>query len=426
MKEAGIEVRVAPRRYDSLILVATFTLVSLGALMVYSASTSMSLLVRQVMFSLVGLVGLAVGATVPYRIWRRLAPVGFAISILLLVALRLVGISSHGAQRWFQFGGFDLQPSELAKIALAIYFAVWLSNKGENGKIKSLRECTVPFGIMLAAICVLVILQPDLGTAIVIACSMVIVFFVGGARLDHLGLGIACGFLLAVPAVSFESYRNARLKVWLNPWEYASGLGFQTVHALEALGAGGILGRGLGNSAQKGVLPAAFTDSIFAVMGEELGLVGTVTVVLLFLLLAWRGFTIARHAPDQFGRLLAVGITATIAIQAILNIAVITNSVPFTGVPLPFISYGGSSLVVSLFSVGVLLNISREASRSFGWSEPQAPGGGRRRDEDRDNRREDRWPRIPRSGRRRGPAPLPAGIRIIELWGRGDRQPRYG
>lgn len=420
----SIELNTVPRQLDGWILLSTFALVSLGALMVYSASVNTGLLARQLLFTVIGSVALVGGAMIPYRKWQRLATPIAVFSILLLVVLRAVGSTSHGAQRWFQLGGFELQPSELAKIALTIYFAVWLTNKGS--KIKSFRACTAPFGLILAFVCLLIVLQPDLGTAVVIACAMVVVFFVAGARLDHLGLGIVSGFVLALPLISFESYRNARIKVWLHPWDYASTIGFQTTHALEALGSGGLFGAGLGNSHQHGVLPAAWTDSIFAVTGEELGLIGAGGVVLLFLVLAWRGFNVARSAPDQFGRLLAVGITSTIVIQAFLNIAVITNTVPFTGVPLPFISYGGSSLVVCLFSVGILLNISREASRPFRRREEEPPSGGKHRGEDRHKRGKDRRPRLSGLGGRRVPAAVPAGVQIIQIWGRGERQRGYG
>ena len=254
-----LEVTTAPRKLDGWILLSTFALVSLGALMVYSASMSLTYLARQATFTVIGAMALGVGAVVPYRAWRRFATPIAVGSIALLVALRAIGITSHGAQRWFQFGGFQVQPSEIAKIALAIYFAVWLSSKGP--KIKSFRACTAPFGLILAFVCLLIVVQPDLGTALVIACAMVIMFFVAGARLDHLGVGMASGFVLALIAINFESYRNARIKVWLNPWEYASNLGFQTAHALEALGAGGIFGAGLGNGQQKLVLPAAWTTA---------------------------------------------------------------------------------------------------------------------------------------------------------------------
>lgn len=432
-RTSRLEAVATGRGFDGWIVITTMALVSLGALMVYSASvnealqanSSFGILAKQGVYTALGLAALGFGALVPYKTWGRLAiPIAAASLILLvLVLVPHVGTSTNGAQRWFQFRGAQFQPSELAKIAVAVYFARWLSEKGS--KVRSFNACTAPFGIMLAMVCLLIVIQPDLGTAAVIGLAMIVMFFAAGARLEHLGIGIGTGFALAMLAVRFEAYRNARIKVWLHPWRYASSVGFHTAHVLEALGAGGLFGVGLGNSRQKYVLPAPSTDSIFAITGEELGFVGASAILLLFGILAWRGIKAAREAPDGFGRLLAVGITASITIQAFLNIAVITNSVPFTGIPLPFISAGGSSLVVSLFGVGVLLNISRQSRTSRASSDDNGTRGSRR-DEDSGDGRKDRRARLPRAGRRRVLAPVPVSTHIVRIWGDRKRAPRYG
>ena len=401
--------------YDPWVIASTVALVCLGLVMVYSASVSDSFtsgagyyLIREAAFVACGLTALAIGASVHYSVWQRLSPF-MAVGCLLLLVFVLIphiGTTSNGAQRWFQFKGFQVEPSEFAKLALAMYFANWLSRKGD--KVRSFAACTVPFGVMLGAVCILVLLQPDMGTAVVTALAMITVYFVAGARMQHLAAGIFGGLAIAVLGVSVEGYRIQRIQVWENPFRYASGSGYHIVQVLIALGRGGLFGVGPGNSIQKYVLPAPFTDSIFAVTAEELGFVGAMLIIGLFVLLAYRGFKIAREAPDDFGRLLAVGITATIVIQAFVNIAVITNTVPFTGVPLPFISYGGSSLVACMFGVGVLLNISWQAGRRQ-QGKPQDDSEGTPRNANRHHRRKDGRTRVSGVGRRR--VPVPAFVR---------------
>ncbi len=355
-------------RFDAWLLVSVLALAGIGVIMVYSSSISDAFqyygsptffLKRELVWMIAGLGALAFGAWLPYRNWLKFSGVFAGVSVLLLGAVLIphIGSSSHGAQRWFQLGSsLSVEPSELAKIALILYMAHWLSRKGE--KIRDFSRCSMPFGIMVGIVCLLILKQPDMGTAIVIVLSMLIVYFVAGARLDHLFLGASAAFLLALVALKFEAYRGARLAAWLDPWKYSHGAGYHTVQALLALGLGGLTGVGLGNSQQKYYLPAPYTDSIFAVSAEELGFLGAIAIIGLFVLFAYRGFRVARYAPDDFSRLLAVGITATIVIQAFINVAVITASLPFTGVPLPFISFGGSSLVISMLAVGILLNIS--------------------------------------------------------------------
>lgn len=406
-------VRTRRASFDGWILVSVLALTCIGLIMVYSASISDAYLYyksptyflkREIIWIALGLIALVFGARLHYDIWRRFSKLLAGGAVLLLVAVLVphLGRSSHGAQRWFQVGSFlSFQPSEFAKLALAIYMAHWLSQKTD--KIGDFRNCSMPFGIMLGVICLLVLKQPDMGTAVVIGVAMIAVYFVAGARLDHLALGAGVSFLLALAALRLEAYRGARLAAWLNPWKYSHGAGYHTIQALLALGLGGLTGVGLGNSQQKYYLPAPYTDSIFAVTAEELGFLGALAIVALFVVLGYRGFKIALEAPDDFGKLLAVGITATIIVQAFVNVAVITASLPFTGVPLPFISFGGSSLVISMLGVGILLSISRHTRRATPHVYQDQQGGS---DEDANSgdRRQDRRPRFPRTSRHRVPS----------------------
>jgi cell division protein FtsW len=263
-----------------------------------------------------------------------------------------------------------------------IYLAGWLTAKGDL--VRDFKACFAPFAVIMGLICVLIIKQPDLGTTIVVAVTMLSVYFIAGADMRYVLTVGAGASLFAWYMAHSSSYRSARLLAFTDPWKDPYGNGYHIIQALMALGAGGVVGVGFGNSVQKGVLPAPHTDSILAVIGEEVGLAGTVGILLLFLVLAYRGMRAANTAPDKFGRLMAAGITCWITFQALLNYAVITSSVPFTGVPLPFISYGGTSLIVSMAAMGILLNISR-----YSTGEATARVGS-------DHRRGDRRPRVPR------------------------------
>jgi cell division protein FtsW len=333
-----------------------------------------------------------------YRRWQRLALPVFAVALFLLFAVLAphLGHASHGARRWFSLGsGVTIEPSELVKLALCVYMAAWLTSKGDG--VRDFKTCFAPFSMIVGMVALLIIKQPDLGTAIVVTSSMVAVYFVAGADPKHF-LSVLAGSAGVVWLLAHGAgYRSGRLTAFLDPWRDPTGAGYHTIQALLALGSGGIFGQGLGNSAQKWALPAPDTDSILAVIGEELGLIGTVGVLLLFLVIAYRGVRISMLAPDRFGRLLAVGLTSWLTFQALLNFAVITSSVPFTGVPLPFVSYGGSSLILSMTAVGVLLNISQHATgEAFGPH--RAP-----------DRRRNGGPRVPRAG---GP-PAPSSRRVV-------------
>lgn len=362
-------------RYDYWLLAVVALLLLLGTVMVYSASfvtASQSkeagynpsyYLWRHLIWLGLGLGGMVVVMRIDYHKWRRYSIAAMITVLILLLAILVLPASLApsllGAKRWIAIGGQTLQPSELAKIALILYAAHWLSSKGD--KVRNFYYGMVPFALILGFVIALVMGEPDLGTSLIIGFIGMAMFFVAGANMFHLlvAAGTAAGgfALLAVTA----AYRLNRLQAFMHPFADTNGSNWHIQQALMGIGSGGIFGRGLGMSQQKFFwLPTVFTDSIFAVIGEELGLVGTTVVVILFLLFAWRGLRIAFHAPDGFGRLIAMGITIYVIAQAFLNIAVITSTVPFTGVPLPFISYGGSSLSVTLIALGLILNVSRQ------------------------------------------------------------------
>jgi cell division protein FtsW len=346
-------------------------LICIGILMVYSASVSTSYLYygtpyyvfqRELLWVVLGVVALIVTSQLDYRRLEAVALplLGCVVMLLAAVLAPHIGHISHGARRWFSLGaGITLEPSELVKLALVIYLAAWLSAKG--ALVKDFRATFIPFSILVGLIFALIIKQPDLGTATVVAIISMTVFFLAGADLVQLGAVLAGSAGVAWSLAQASSYQGKRITIFLDPWKYATGAGYHTVQALLALGSGGIVGKGLGNSIQKNVLPAPHTDSILAVIGEEFGLIGTVGILLLFVIFAYRGMRVATHAPDGFGRLLAGGITSWITFQALLNFAVITSSVPFTGVPLPFVSYGGTSFIITMAATGILLSVSRHA-----------------------------------------------------------------
>ncbi|HVC34705.1 MAG TPA: putative lipid II flippase FtsW [Chloroflexota bacterium] len=367
------------QRPDFALLATIGILLVVGLDMVYSASYVIAhnnptygsdtyFLVRQIMWAGVGTLFLLIFQAIDYHVWRRLAVplMGLVVLLLLAVLVSRLGHSAYGAQRWLRVGPLPaIEPSEFGKLALVLYYAQWLSHRRDQ--VGSFAAGTLPFGITLSVICSLVLLQPDLGSAFVIAATAVSMFFIAGADLRHLFLGLALGLAALGIVILSASYRFQRVTAFLDPSKDPLGSGWNTLQAEIALGSGGILGLGLGASRQKFYyLPNAQTDAIFAVIGEELGLIGTIAIVALFGFLALRGYRIALRAPDTYGALLAAGVTSWLVVQALINIAVVTATIPFTGIPLPFVSFGGSSLIVSLMAVGVLLNVSRQATRSRG------------------------------------------------------------
>lgn len=307
-----------------------------------------------------GLLVFLIGFFVPYRWWRRVALLALGVSLLLLVLVFVPGlrVEAGGASRWIGIGPITIQPTELAKLAFIVYLAALLEAKGED--VRSFRKSVLPFLVVCGLITILVILQPDMGTLLTIILVAAAMVFAAGFKLSHLaalGLAGVAGFLVMI---NLASYRLSRIITYLHPELDPQGVGYQINQALLAVGTGGWWGLGFGRSRQKyHYLPEPAGDTIFAIMSEELGFLRTVLVIVAFAFIGWRGFAIARRAPDVFGRLLAVGITSWIIMQAFINMGSTLAVTPLTGIPLPFISYGGSALVATLFGVGVLLNISK-------------------------------------------------------------------
>src|SRR6266516_3244569 len=367
-------------KLDAWLLMVVLVLLCVGMVMIYSASAFMAARAygdasfyfqKQLLFVIMGVIVMLITMRIDYRQWRRYSIVGMVIILPLLVIVLIFGRSAFGASRWLTFGSFlSFQPSELAKLILALYIADWLARKGNQ--VSTFLYGLAPFVILVGVVLGLVLLENDMGTAIVIAGFATAMFFAAGANIVQFLLAAACGGLIFL-VEAFKGYRFYRLVGFLDPFKNITSINLQLYQSLLALGSGSWFGLGLGASRQKtGYLPLPYTDSIFAILGEELGFIGCAAVVVLFLLLAFRGFRLARRAPDVYGSLLATGITTWLVLQAMINIGATTGSIPYTGVPLPFISFGGSSLVVSLAAVGVLLNISRYIQ------EPEAPALSRR------------------------------------------------
>jgi cell division protein FtsW len=349
-----------------LLAVVVSALVVMGLVMVLSASSVQALrdfgsswivFQRQAMWVFIGSVALAITLRVDYRVWRKPA-VPFALvalGLLLVVLVPGLGVSVRGSSRWLGTGQFRVQPSEMAKLAILLFAADLLARRGAKGDVGAAVK---PVVVVFGAAALLVMMQPDMGTTLVLGCIVLSLLFVGGIELRSLGklLGFAAVGALLLGLV--ESYRRARLFSFLNPWKDAGNTGYQIVQSLVGLGSGGLTGLGLGASRAKwGFLPNAYTDFIFAIIGEELGLL----VISLFAAFAVLGVRIALKAPDRFGALLAAGITAWVVGQALINIGAVIGVLPVTGVPLPFISFGGSSLVITMAAAGMLLNVARQA-----------------------------------------------------------------
>ena len=356
---------------DLVLLFVTITLLVIGLIVVTSASAPESLShtggssvfyygLRQLFFAVVGIGMMLIAMKFPYRQLRKFTIPVTLVSLALLILVLFLADPRKGSTRWFELGllGLNVQPSEIAKLAVIMVLAHYISEI--NTGIKNFVVGVFIPLVFVSIICLLILLEPDLGTTIVIFATFVMMLFAGGANLFHLGclglVGVGMGIVLVVT----EPYRFQRLIAFWNPWKDPKGDGWQIIQSLYALGSGGPLGLGLGMSRQKfNYLPEAHTDYIFSILGEELGLLGTITVIILFFFMAWRGYKIAISTKEPYGRMLAVGITSYLVFQAILNIGVVTSSLPVTGITLPFLSYGGSSLMISLVGIGILLNISK-------------------------------------------------------------------
>jgi cell division protein FtsW len=371
---------------SSVLILVTLGLVAFGLVMVYSATSASAALAngdpayylkRQAVYALLGLVLMVALSRVDYRALRALAPALIVTSLVLLLAVLVLGRSANGARRWISFGPAAFQPSELAKVALAVWAAAYLARRRPP---RTLAELWRPMGLLTVVFCGLILVEPDLGTAIGIVVMLAAMLLVAGTPTRTLGTGVAIAAALGVIAVWFEPYRRARLFSFLNPWQDAQGAGFQTVQAMIGLGSGGIFGVGLGQSVQKAnYLPEAHTDMIFAIIGEELGLVGATAVIVAYCAFAYAGLKIALDCRDPFGKRLATGLTALVCGQAAINLAAVMGLAPLTGIPLPFVSYGGSSLVVALACVGILLNIAGNAGAKRASVPDRGRGDGRPR-----------------------------------------------
>ena len=393
---------------DRLLLFTTVLLCAGGLVMVTSASVAFAYTQhqsafyyaeRQAAWLLIGFAALFLLGRIDYRKVRPLAPAGAvaAALLMLLVLVPHLGVTVNGARRWFEAGPLGtFQPSELGKLAFAVFIAHWIDRNSE--RMGDFNKAFVPFTAMLAGVLVLLMLQRDLGTSVVMVGIFVSAYWAGGGRLRHVILLVA-GLGLAFIAVTLlEPYRFARLSAFKNPWADPLGAGFQATQSLYGLASGGIFGVGIGHSIEKyGWLPEAHTDFIFAIVGEETGLVGTTLVMLGFLVFGLRGYRASLRAPDRFGMALAASITTWITFEALLNMATVTNTLPVTGVPLPFFSYGGTALATTLAAVGVLLSIARHGSGS-------ALRNNRRSDETFDRWRRDRRTSVSRA---RGRASVP-------------------
>lgn len=358
---------------DRPLLLAIFALLGIGLLMIASAGVAYGkvrfgdeyfFLKQQSLGLVVGITSLFIVSRIDYHLFRKfVVPLFFlAVALLVMVFIPGVGTTVYGAARWIELGPLSFQPSEVMKLAIILYLAAWLSGKQQVKNNADFFEGYVPFVAILSLVGFLIIKQPDTGTLGLIFCIALTIFFVSGARLSYIFFTILGGIATLALLIRLAPYRMERFLVFLNPDHDPLGSGYQLNQALMALGSGGWLGVGLGQGRQKfNYLPEPVTDSIFAVLGEEVGFIGVVVVVTLFLFVAWRGLRIAQRAPDMFGRLVAVGIISWIFIQAMINTMAISGIIPLTGIPLPFISYGGTSLAVLLTAIGILLNISKQA-----------------------------------------------------------------
>ncbi|MDH4248590.1 MAG: putative lipid II flippase FtsW [Deltaproteobacteria bacterium] len=356
--------------YDLILLAATLLLLLAGTLMIYSASgplsdrvhgTSFLFLRNHLLHLSLGLAAMAVSTRIPFRRWEDWMPYLLLVCFLFLIAVLIPGIgyTAGGARRWLRLGFFNFQPSELLKLTLILYVASYLARKPEHVSqfLRGLAPNMAVMGVFLA----LVVMQPDFGSMVLIVLTLLAMVFVGGAKPSHLlfsvfGFSIIAGWLIAS-----RTYRMKRMLAYLDPWQDRLDSGFQIIQSYLAFGRGGVFGQGLGDSTQKMFfLPDAHTDFIFSIVGEELGLLGVLAFMGMYLLFLWRAFRVALRCEDDFGKYLAFGLSVLFTLQIMLNMGVVMGLLPTKGLPLPFLSYGGSGLVIYLLMVGILLNIGRD------------------------------------------------------------------
>jgi len=369
---------------DKWLFLATLALVCVSVVMVYSASALVALeryqqpylfVTKQVMMAVLGIALMSIVMRVDYRTYRsqRLVWVLFTVVVALLIAV-LFSREVNGTRRWFALGGFGIQPSELAKVVVILFSAMTLERRMH--RVNEVTYALLPIVIIVATVVGLILLEPDFGTAVTILAVAGLMIFAAGLSYRYLVGAV----LLSLPALYVilmsAAYRRDRLLAFLNPWADPLGNGFQIIQSLIAVGTGGVRGKGLMAGVQKlFYLPEPHTDFIFAVISEELGLIGASVILLCFCVIAWRGMRTAMRAPDGFGAFLALGLTLMIVVQAFVNISVVLGLMPTKGITLPLVSAGGSSLLINLFAIGVLLNVSQHATASMGAASPTRPPG---------------------------------------------------
>ena len=362
--------------FDYSLLFIVLFLLGFGLVMLYSTSSyeaaqkygsSTYFLVKQAKATVLGLIGMIVVANIPYRFWEKFYGIGYVVSALLILLIIPFGHESGGAKRWFRIGGLSIQPSEIAKICMILFLAVIICKIG-----KSIRTWKGFIALMIMPLPIVLMvwkITSNLSTAIIIMGIAVLMVFVASpdykkfilmALLGVAAVALVVFYIVNAANADGLDYRGARVLAWLDPEAYVSDTGYQTLQALYAIGSGGIWGKGLGQSMQKlGFIPEAQNDMIFSIICEELGLFGSIAIILMFIMLIWRLMVIANNAPDLFGALLVVGVMGHMAIQVILNIAVVTNTIPNTGISLPFISYGGTAVLFQLAEIGLVLNVAK-------------------------------------------------------------------
>jgi cell division protein FtsW len=360
-------VRGQPLNYDVKLLFPVLFLVGIGIVLVFSASSALALkkfgtdyhfLKKQALFALLGVVALVICRHFPYRFLRYLAYPLLILALVFLAAIQIpeFGYSAGGAIRWFRFKSFSFQPSEFARFAMIIYLAYSMSRKMD--KIKDFYVGFLPHALVFGMFAALIIIQPDFGSVVILGAVFWIMLFAGGVRISHLMASLFLIIPIAYYLMVNAEYRIKRIMSFLNPWQYPADEGYQIVHSLMAFGTGGIWGTGIGKGYQKlFYLPEPHTDFIFSVIGEELGLLGVLTILGLYVLIFWRGISIARNSRDSFGSFVAIGLTTAIGLQVCVNTGVALGLLPTKGLTLPFLSYGGTSLLINMASIGILMNI---------------------------------------------------------------------
>lgn len=371
-KTSKVSEWILPGKLDVGFLVLVLILLTVGLLMLFSASypyaeayfnNSYHFILRQAIFAVVGIVGMLVISKFNFNKYKKFAWILYIIINVILLILLIMPAQIMGVKRWLVVGSFSFQPSEIAKFSVILLFSALIAR--HHKEMQNAKFGILFMGGVLLVPCVLVVLEPHLSATILILAIGLILMFVGGIKIKYVvggGIGVVAAGLIFVLSGAL-SYATDRLQYWFNPWADASGKGYQTIQSLLAIGSGGIMGRGFGKSRQKYLwLPEPHNDFIFSIVCEELGLIGACIIIALFCALIWRGFVIAMRCPDKFGSLLAFGVTIQLGLQVMLNILVVTNTIPNTGISLPFFSYGGTSLLILLAQMGVILAVSRTST----------------------------------------------------------------